>query len=144
MRYFKTADGAKYFVVFERGDLLLESLREFLQQEGIANAVVTAGIGALDRCQLHWITGTQVPATNEFVTLEGPLEVASIQGNVVDGEPHIHLCLSDLKRIYTGHLEAGSRVCYRCEICVEPLVGLNLTCRRSPTTGVLEVVAKEE
>lgn len=142
MRYYKTSDGAKLLVVFDRGDLLLEGLREVVQAEGISAAAVVAGIGSLDRCHIHWITSTGLPPKNEFAMLEGPLEVASLMGTVVDGVPHVHLCVSDLNRVYTGHLEPGSRVCYRAEVCLDLLPGLDLTTRRHPETNLLQIVPR--
>jgi uncharacterized protein len=142
VRYYKTADGARVFVVFGRGDLLLEGLAEVAQAAGIQTATVSAGIGSLDRCHIHWIAGTGLPPKNEFAQLEGPLEVASMQGSVVDGVPHVHLCVSDLQRVYTGHLEAGSRVCYRAEVCLEVLPGLDLPPRRDPENNLLQIVPR--
>src|SRR5512138_2738366 len=105
MRYFKTKDGGKILVSFARGDLLLENLELLIKAEGIKCAAVTAGIGTFDFCRIHWIGTTGVPSQNEFADLEGPLEVASMLGNVVDGVPHIHVAMADLQRSYIGHLE---------------------------------------
>lgn len=63
-----------------------------------------------------------------------------MQGTIIDGEPHVHMCISDLNRAYTGHLEAGSRVCFRVEVCIEPLKGLRLTSKRNDETGLVDIV----
>ncbi|MHB1133752.1 MAG: PCC domain-containing protein [Chloroflexota bacterium] len=142
MRYFKTSEGNKVFVSFARGDLLVENLEVLVKAEGIKSALITAGIGTFDICRIHWIGHTGLPPTNEFADLEGPLEVASMLGNVVDGVVHVHVAMADLQRTYIGHLEHGSRVCYRAELCLEILPGLDLTTRRNPETNLLEIVGK--
>lgn len=142
MRYYKTSDGDKLLIAFDRGDLVLEGLREVAKAEGIAAAAIISGIGTLDRCQIHWVGGTGLPPKNEFATFEGPLEVASFQGTVIGGVPHVHVCFSDLTRTYAGHLEDGSRVCYRAEICLQLLPGLDLTTRRHPETNLPQIVPR--
>ena len=100
----------------ERGEKLLESIREQLSKEGIKNAVVLSAIGSLQKAVFHRVTGMEESPVDEFLTIEKPIELASLQGIVIDGQPHFHMVISDLEQTYTGHLEEGTTVLYLVEI----------------------------
>lgn len=63
---------------------------------------------------------------DEYVTIETPLELASLQGVVIDGHPHFHMVISDPQNPYTGHLENGTTVLYLVEISLLELKGIDL------------------
>jgi predicted DNA-binding protein with PD1-like motif len=110
----------------KRGDLLLESIEKGLSEAGIKNAIITSAIGSLQKAVFHRVTGMEREPVDEFVTVEKPLELASLQGVVVDGQPHFHMVISDLETTYTGHLEYGTTVLYLSEITLLELKGVNL------------------
>ena len=100
----------------QRGEKLLESIREQLKEEGIKNAIVLSAIGSLQKAVFHRVTGMEETPVDEFITLEEPMELASLQGVVIDGEPHFHMVISDLEQTYTGHLEEETTVLYLVEL----------------------------
>lgn len=108
--------GRVVVINLERGELLLESIKASLAKAGIKNAILTSAIGSLQKVVLHRVTGYEPTPVDEFITLEQPMELASLQGIVVDGEPHFHMVVSDLEQAYTGHLEEGTTVLYLVEI----------------------------
>jgi predicted DNA-binding protein with PD1-like motif len=112
----KEGTGRLVVINLERGDLLLESIRDTLAKYGIKDAVITSAIGSLSKVVLHRVTGFEPEPVDEFVTLEKPMELASLQGIVVDGHPHFHMVVSDLEKAYTGHLEEGTTALYLVEI----------------------------
>ena len=114
--YVREGVGRIVIMNLERGDLLLESIREELARLEIRNAVITSAIGSLQKVVLHRVTGIQREPVDEFVTIENPIELASLQGYVLDGHPHFHMVVSDLEQTYTGHLEEGTTVLYLVEI----------------------------
>jgi predicted DNA-binding protein with PD1-like motif len=122
----KEGAGRLIVINLERGELLLESIRETLSQYGIQDAVITSAIGSLSKVVLHRVTGFQREPVDEFVTLEKPMELASLQGIVVDGHPHFHMVVSDLEKAYTGHLEEGTTVLYLVEISLLELKNTGL------------------
>lgn len=132
-------------VSFRRGDYIIESLREFLRQEGIDAALITSGIGSLDICKLHTITHTDLPPTERYLTLEGPIEVGSLQGSVAGGEPHIHVVVHDTANdvVHVGHLEEGSRCCYRVELGLIVLNGVKTQRVHDPATGLVDITPAE-
>ena len=55
-----------------------------------------------------------------------PLELAHIGGVIANGEPHLHIIVSDSEKAYAGHLEEGCRVLYLAEIVIIEIKDLNL------------------
>ena len=103
----------------EPGEMLLESIKEAIEEYDIQNGVVVSGIGTLKTCRLHHITHSNFPSTNEFYTLEKPLELVSVSGAVADGEPHLHVVISyKEEKVYSGHLEENSEVLYLAEVII--------------------------
>lgn len=87
-------------------------------------------IGTLDKARYHMIQTTEEDPTNGFYTVEGPIEVAAGQGLIIDGEPHIHICMATSETSYLGHLEEGCRVLYLAEIAIEKYSDEELTRKR--------------
>jgi predicted DNA-binding protein with PD1-like motif len=134
-----------YMVSFRRGEYIIEELRRFLHAEGIDAGLITSGIGSFDRCRLHTITNTDLPPEERFLTLEGPLEVGSLLGSVAGGEPHIHVVLHDVANDvhHVGHLEEGTRCCFRVELGVVALLGVRTRRHMDPETRLVDIVPEE-
>jgi predicted DNA-binding protein with PD1-like motif len=132
-------------VSFRRGDYIIEELRAFLQREGIDAALITSGIGSMDICKLHTIANTGLPPEERYFTLEGPIEVGSLQGSVAGGEPHIHVVVHDVAQdeVHIGHLEPGSRCCFRAEMGLIVLDGVHTRRVTDPATGLTDIVSVE-
>lgn len=126
VRFLGEGTGRVLVINLKRGDLLLESIESGLSEAGIKNAIITSAIGSLQKAVFHRVTGMEREPVDEFVTVEKPLELASLQGVVVDGKPHFHMVISDLESTYTGHLENGTTVLYLSEITLLELKGINL------------------
>ncbi len=120
---------------FDRGEKLREGIRAKLQELGIKNAVLLSAIGTLEKARFHRIKHTHARPEDEIFEVEAPIELASIDGVVADGEPHFHMVFQDLSRAYAAHLEDGSVVCYLAEIVLAELKGVELT-RVSNANGV--------
>ncbi len=131
-----------FMVTFRRGDYIIEELRAFFEREGIETALITSGIGSLDVCKLHTITNTDLPPVDRYFGLEGPIEVGSLQGSVAGGEPHIHVVVHDVARdkVYVGHLEPGSRCCFRAELGVIALDGIKTQRVVDPQTKLVDII----
>lgn len=69
------------------------------------------------------------------------MELASIDGIIADGVPHLHTVVSDHEKAYAGHLEPGCRVLYLAEIVIMELEGDALT-RIKNEKGINELHAK--
>jgi predicted DNA-binding protein with PD1-like motif len=128
--YCKEGTGRLVVINLERGELLLESIKSELEKLEIRDAVITSAIGSLSKAVLHRVTGFEPTPVDEFITIEKPIELASLQGIVLDGHPHFHMVVSDLEKTYTGHLEAGTTVLYLVEISLLELKNAGL--KRTP------------
>jgi len=109
---------------FSRGDKLLEGIRDKLKELGIANAAVVSAIGTLDRIRYYQITTTGPKSVPEHHTLEAPIEFSSLEGVIADGQPHLHITFTDLRRAYAGHLEDDSTVLYVAEVVIAEIKGV--------------------
>lgn len=125
----------------KRGDLLLETIESELQKSGIKDALLTSAIGSLQKVVLHRVIGTGREPEDEFITLEKPMELASLQGIVLDGKAHFHMVVSDVEQTYTGHLEPGTTVLYLGEISLLELKGISL-CREKNEDNIGMIVEK--
>lgn len=111
---------------FERGEDLLEGVRTKLGELGIKDAVLVSAIGTLEKAVFHRVTSLAEKPDNEFITIDGPIELSAVDGAVVDGEPHLHMVFSDLDKTYSGHLEDDCIVLYLAELIFVELEGLEL------------------
>lgn len=139
-------DGARVTMIsFRRGDYIIESLREYLKKNEIDAALITSGIGSLDTCKLHTIKHADLPPEDEHFELEGPLELSSLLGSVSGGEPHIHVTIHDVRndKIHVGHLEPGSRCCYRVEMGLIELCGVRTKRVTDKETNLIDIVEEE-
>ena len=137
----KEGTGRVIVINLERGDLLLESIRDELDRFGIRDAIITSAIGSLSKAVLHRVTGFEEKPVDEFITLEKPMELSSLQGVVLDGHPHFHMVVSDLEQAYTGHLEEGTTVLYLVEISLLELKNVGLM-REPDDLGIAKLRAK--
>jgi predicted DNA-binding protein with PD1-like motif len=129
VKYFSTEEMGRVFVVrLDPGDYLLESIMDMVQKENVKDAVVVSAIGTLDQYRVHMVMTTGYPPENRFEHWnDKPLELASIGGVIANGQPHLHVVVSDSEKAYSGHLEKGCRVLYLAEIVIIELKSMNLT-----------------
>lgn len=123
--------GRVFVLGLQRGDLLLESIESLIREQHIRDAIITSAIGSLQKAVLHRVVGLGREPEDEFITLERPMELASLQGMVADGQPHFHMVVSDTGAAYTGHLENGTTVLYLAEITLLEVSGLSLARRKN-------------
>jgi len=109
------------------GEDVLVSVRMFLAEAGLRQAVVLGGYGTLAAHHLHWVSHNRLPADNTFGRGKGGIEILSMNGLVVEGEPHIHVTLSTPEGAYGGHLEEGCVTYVLCEVFFAELAGVKLS-----------------
>ena len=114
------------------GEDLLLSVRQFLAESGLRQAVVMSGYGTLAAYSLHWVEHNHIPTNNLFRKGEGGIEILAMNGLVVDGKPHIHMALSNPGGGFGGHMEEGCIAYVLCEIFFAELSGSDLNYRRVP------------
>ncbi|MFW6286723.1 MAG: PPC domain-containing DNA-binding protein [Candidatus Sumerlaeota bacterium] len=102
------------------GEMLLETIEAAIEKHGIRNGAVVSGIGTLKSCQMHYITHTGFPPTDQrYLLKDEPLELLSVAGLIADGEPHLHVVVSKGEgQVWGGHLHEESEVLYLAEILI--------------------------
>ncbi|MBF0563898.1 MAG: DNA-binding protein [Nitrospirae bacterium] len=122
MRYVKFGD--KYVIRVDRGEEVVETLRNFCGAHGIKAGVIT-GLGATNKAIVGLFeTAAKIYHSTE---LSGDYEIVQLNGNVstLDGAPyvHIHAVLSDSRFLcYGGHLNSAI-VSATCECTLTAIDG---------------------
>ncbi|WP_425061304.1 PCC domain-containing protein [Sporomusa carbonis] len=107
------------------------------------DAILLGCIGSLQTAVFHVVACTDEHPVDKFVTLaDKPIELSSVQGVVLNGQPHFHIVMSDLQQTYTGHLEEGCVVLYLAEITLLEVKNLNLY-RKKNEAGIGLITAIE-
>ncbi len=112
-----------YRVRLDRGDLLLETIQDVIQQNGIADGAVLTAAGSLQECTFHRVKSLAEKPEDEFITVKEPMEILNIDGLIAGGEPHLHMTLAGAREAFGGHLENGCRVLYRAELTIARFSG---------------------
>ena len=98
------------FVRLDPGEDVLIALREAVRDQGITNGGILSGVGSLDRYHVHVVETTNMPPGNVFFRGEGPFDILSVTGLVVNGQVHAHISFSNSEQAMGGHLEEGCRI----------------------------------
>lgn len=131
-----------YRISLDRDALLLESINDVIKSRKIQDGQVFLDSGSVQDCRYHFVASTDLKARNEYRTVHGPSEILSGGGLIANGEPHIHIALSNPEKgAYGGHLEKGCRVLYLAEITILRYDGPALT-RKLNANGISILQAK--
>jgi predicted DNA-binding protein with PD1-like motif len=120
----------------DRGDDLLKTIETVAREKGVANGVILSAIGTLENCRIHRVVSKEIIPEEEYVDIDGPLEINSVSGMIASGKLHAHISVSDSKGTYGGHLEPGSRVLYLAEIVIAEIIGASFDRVTSGRTGL--------
>lgn len=90
-------------------DLLL-SIREYVAQNSVNNAVIVSGVGSLKSYHYHLVDDTQIPPREIFIKNSRPCDIMNVTGMIINGKVHAHISLGDGDKMFGGHLEEGSLV----------------------------------
>ena len=116
--------GRTIVVRLDSGDDVLASIKQAIAEYGIKDGYVASGIGTLDYCVMHMVMTTGYPAVEHFAKWDDkPLEIGSIDGIIADGDPHLHMVVSNEKIAVSGHLEPGCRILYLGEVVIQETIG---------------------
>ena len=116
-----------YRIRLDRDDLLLESLNAAIKEHDIQDGVVLTGVGSVQECTYHGVQSLAPSAQDHVTKAKGPMEILNLDGIIANGEPHVHITLSNFKKgAFGGHLENGCRVLYRVELTVAKFSGTPL------------------
>jgi predicted DNA-binding protein with PD1-like motif len=121
--------GASRFVALrlDPGEDVLLSLRAAVVERDIQNAAILSGVGSLDRYHFHVVKTTNMPPGNTFIRGDGPFDILTVTGLVVDGEVHAHITFSNTELAMGGHLEKGCRVLTFAVVVMTEALDVDLT-----------------
>lgn len=109
-----------YRIRIDKDANLLESIQAAIKKNGIEDGAVLTAAGALGECTFHGVGGTKQSIKEE-------MEINHLGGIIANGEPHLHVVLTNAKRgAFGGHLEAGCRVSNRVELTIAQFKGVPL------------------
>lgn len=134
---------------------VLNSLVQVAEREGIGSGIILGGAASLRRATLRNVKSypPAFPITDEFrsfTTLEGPLELLSISGNISRREDgklviHAHIAVSAGDgRAYGGHLVEGAIIFSTGEFFIGELEGIKLERPLDPETRAYELVPRPD
>ncbi len=128
MKFFEQKNTGRTIVVrLDQGDDLLATIQQAIDTYEIKDGYIASAIGTLDYCVMHMVTTTGYPAVEYFAKWDDePLELSSIDGIIADGQPHLHMVVSDSKTAVAGHLEPGCRILYLGEVVIQETSGTAL------------------
>ncbi len=130
MRTYVGKEYGRYVILhLGKGEKVLESIRQEITRLNIRTGFVASGIGSARKIVYHRIATLENTPTDEFITVEKPIEIGSIQGLIIDGEPHLHIMCSSKDESFAGHLEPGSEIQYLAEITILELTDSDLVRR---------------
>lgn len=115
-----------YRMRLDRGDLIMESILELIEEYDIQDGAVLTGVGSAQECKYHGVNSLAETAEQQYFTKKEPMEILSISGIIAAGEPHLHATLSNAEGAFGGHLELGCKVLYRAELTVAKFSGVSL------------------
>lgn len=115
---------AKRFLMvrLDPGQDLLEGIRSAVAEAGLHQAAILAGVGSLSAYHFHVVSTPVMPPENAFVRGEGPFDILTITGAVLDGRVHAHVTFSNQEIAMGGHLEEGCTVLTFAIICIAELI----------------------
>lgn len=113
----------------DKGDMMLESINAFLEQNRIRDGAVLTAVGGLEKCKFHGVANT-------MTTVEEPVELLNLNGLIAEGKPHLHIVVSTKARgAFGGHLEEGCKVLSPVEISMARFSGAAMTRRPAAPGG---------
>lgn len=125
-QYESTGLGKVILVELSRGENIVGSILEACKNADIKNAYIASSVGSVQHLKYHRPM-TLAPITeDEILTYDEPLELGSISGTIINGQPHLHISAASPEGVRIGHLEPDTEVLYLVEVTIVEIRGLEL------------------
>ena len=116
-----------FIVRLDSGEDVLQGIRAAVEETGIRHALILSGVGSISRYHVHVVKTSNIPPGDVFFQGEGPYDILSITGMVMDGRVHAHITLSNTEKAMGGHLEEGCRILSFGVVMLAQTDGMDLT-----------------
>jgi predicted DNA-binding protein with PD1-like motif len=137
VEYYEDKPSGIVIVGLRRGEDVFESIEEVARKCDIHSGVLMTGIGSLSEAYIHTVKTNDYPPREEYLRLDGPLEVVQFGGIIANYQPHIHISLWDVNRnYYGGHVHEGCKILTLSEISIRRLPELRLARKKLDESGV--------
>jgi uncharacterized protein len=107
---------------FNPEEKFLEGIKKIISDEGIKGGVILSGVGTFSTVRFHQCVAGFPPDLmtrhQEYLELNGSFELASVQGVIADGQPHLHMTFGEKDKVYAGHVEEGCVVLTLLELVI--------------------------
>ena len=98
------------YVRADPGEDLFEVLQATADREGIRNGAILCGVGSLSAYHFHVVSTAELPPENAHVRGDGPFDILTVTGAILDGRVHAHVTFSDERVAMGGHMHEGCTV----------------------------------
>jgi hypothetical protein len=89
---------------------VLRSIEVAAHEHGIRHGLILSGVGSINRYHIHVVETPELPPRDVFLQGEGPYDILSLTGMILDGRVHAHITFSNAEKAMGGHLEEGCRI----------------------------------
>ncbi len=151
--YKEYKQGRRFLVKIVPGESLVGRISELINTERIQSAVILSAIGSVKNVRLKDIkSGAKLPITSARLidhTIEGPLELLGLTGNVVPNENneldcHLHIMASKASGDVVGGHMFDAEVFATCEIVLVELIVDGVERHLSKSGGTPTIFFAEE
>lgn len=97
-------------VRLDTGEDILKSLRAAVEENEIRHGLILSAIGSISSYHVHIVETASFPPRDAFLQKEGPFDILSLTGMIIDGRVHAHITFTDTEKAMGGHLEEGCRI----------------------------------
>lgn len=119
MQYFRGATAAEIIAVrVDTGEDLLAALTRVVTETGIAAGAVVSGCGILEHFVLEVPANKGWPPAAYAVEKEGPAQIVSAQGHIVNGAVDLYLTLARRNEVFTGEVMPGTLALHFAEFTI--------------------------
>ena len=137
MQYFRGATAVEVIAMrADAGEDLLEAVNRAVTETGIAAGSIVSGCGTLEHMRLEVPATLTWPSTVYAVEKQGPGQVVSVQGSVLNGAAELYMTVARRNELHAGQVMAGTRVLHFVELTLLRAGNTRWTRVPHPQTGV--------
>jgi len=108
-----------FVVHVDKGEEVLDKVRRVCLGRGVFDAAIVSLIGAVAGARIS-VMAKDDAEVDLAVTYEEPLEITGT-GEIVEGQPHIHVVAGGERGTFAGHLHAATVDTFFVRAYVEPV-----------------------
>lgn len=116
MQYFRGATLAELIAIrLDHDEEVVPRLQEVIQETQTVSGAILTGVGLLDHFHLEVAANLNWPPTAYAIEKQGPGNIISAQGHVVNGVLSLAMCVSRRNEVHSGLVLPATRVLHYAE-----------------------------